>query len=168
MFLFILKMFESNMEAMEEEIPYVSVLYAEFMEKMPFETRFKNYLIEEFGDFTERLAPLTKRIAVAQRVTGLLKDIFTNVNDESILYIGSIGKETYLFGRLNNKGEFLKFDGLHQNGCYGFKGYIYVIDKQNNVKTITHYIAIDEYPELLVVNSIDDQELNAAIHEFKV
>ena len=114
------------------------------------------------------MVPLTKRISVAERVTGLLKDIFTNVSDESILYIGSSGKETYLFGRLNNKGEFLEFDGLSQDGRYGFKGYIYVIDKHNNVKTITHYIAIDEYPESFIVNSIDDQELNAAIHKFRV
>ena len=160
-------MSESHKEDVEK-IFYVAPLYDELMKKMPFKTLFKNFLMEEFGDFTGRLTPLTKRIAVDERVTGLLRDIFTNVSDQSILYIGSIGRETYLFGRLNNRNGYLEFDGLSQVGHYGFKGFIYVIDKQNNVKTITHYIAIDEHPETLIVNSIDDQELNAAIHKFKV
>ena len=145
-----------------------SIFYDEFMKSLPIKEDFKEFLDESFGWQKGRLAQITKKIEVEKRFKGHLSDLFSKVKDDTILFIGSRGGETYLFGSLKNKGKSLEFNGLSQDGSYGFKGYIYLIDKQNNVKTITHYIAIDELAKKFIIKSIDDEELNASIHEFTV
>ena len=145
-----------------------SINYDKLMKSLPIKQDFKDFLNESFGWQKDRLDQITKKIEVEKRFKGHLSDLFSKVKNDTILYIGSRGGETYLFGSLKNKGKSLEFNGLYQNGSYGFKGYIYLIDKQNNVKTITHYIAIDELAKKFIIKSIDDEELNASIHEFTV
>lgn len=131
-----------------------------------FSENFKNY-IKDFFSYNEHLLHYCKkRFVLDESIGGLLREIFTSVDDGSTLFIGSRGGETYMFGTLLNQEDCFEFDGLAQKS-YGFKGYIYVIDTLNNAKTITSYITIREEDDTFVLTKIDDVELNAAVHHFK-
>lgn len=131
-----------------------------------FSEDFKIYIDNYFSYNEHLLYRCKKRFVLDKSVKGLLKEIFSNVEDGSTLFIGSRGEETYLFGTLRKMEKSFEFDGLVQKS-YGFKGYIYVIDTLNNAKTITSYINIREEEHALVLMKIDPIELNAAIHHFK-
>ena len=142
------------------------ICFENALNKSTFKEDFKKYLYECFGFNKNQLKSVKKRFVIEKRVDGHLKEILSDVKDESKLFIGSKSRKTFLFGTLKKKDDRLEFDGLTDKN--GIKAYIYVIDKDNKVRHISHNLQIIETEKKITVRSVDYIDLNEAIEEFIV
>ena len=141
-------------------------LFDKYISELSFDKDLKRHIIQNFLLRKERLRQVTKQISVDQNFTCQLKDILNNVNDDTILFIGSRRVGTYLCGTLHNENEFLEFVGLFQDGCYNRFCHIVLFDKERG-KSISHYIFIDEHMHKLIIKGVNNKCYNKTIDYFK-
>ena len=126
---------------------------------------FKRHLVLKYSYGTDQLKFIKQQLILDKNADGHLRELFTNVEEGSILFIGSQRGETYLFGTITpNEKEFL-FEGLYKKN-YGIKADIFIINKENEGRNISHFIHLAFEESKLWLRCIDKRNLNPAIHKF--